>query len=376
MKILGILTDWYFNEYRKLHDTYGGIGYYRIHKPLEALGQTTIGKRIKEYTNYADVVRGYDAVLIKPISNPVGAKFIQACLQEGVKFIVDQDDNLFEGRPSHGFYKELSKGSPDRAIVGAFCSFADAMICSTEPLKDYYTKWFKEVHKREIPMFVSPNYNDIKDFDFEPLRIKKDKITIGWAGSRSHYDDLKMVMPALKYILNKNKNVELELCGGVEEEKVEWLFGDTSQEYLDRVILTPGTGGYDTYPAFLANKGWDIGIAPLIDDEFNRCKSHIKWMEYAMYKVPCVASKVYPYYKDIQGKKVIQHAKTGFLAKGKEDWIKYLQLLIDNENLRRKIGENAYNYVKENWQWDKTRLEAIWEEINKLPIKTLKDYGL
>lgn len=373
MKILGIRTDWALNEYRKLHDTYGGIGYYRIHKPMQTLGQTTIGKAISGLKTYDELIDGYDAVLVKPLDNEAGAKLVYTCIKKGVKLIVDVDDNLFEGRESHEFYNELAPGAEKRKIVSAFCSFADAMICSTEPLKEYYTKWFKEVHNREIPMFVSPNYNDIRDY--KESWGKTDKIVIGWAGSKSHYDDLKMVMPALKYILKKNPNVELDLCGGVEEKHINWLFGK-DEDYLTRVYLSPATGGYDTYPDLLASKDWHIGIAPLIDDEFNRGKSHIKWMEYAMIKLPCIASKVYPYFQDIQGKKVIEHEKTGYLAENKQDWIKYLQLLIDNEEKRREIGENAYEYVKNNWQWDKEKLENIFNEIDKLPIKTLNDYGL
>lgn len=373
MKILGIRTDWSANEYRKLHDAYGGIGYYRIHKPMQTLGQKTIGREISGLATYDDLIDGYDAVLIKPLDNEAGAKLIYTCIKKGVKIVIDQDDNLFEGRPSHDFYNELAPDSKKRGIVSAFCSFADAMICSTEPLKDYYTKWFKEVHKREIPMFVSPNYNDINDY--VPKWNDEKKIVIGWAGSKSHYDDLKMVMPALKHILKKNPEVELELCGGVEEKHINWLFGK-DDDYLTRVYLAPATPAYDTYPQLLASKNWSIGIAPIIDDEFNRGKSHIKWMEYAMIKVPCVASKVYPYFQDIQGKKTIQNGKTGYLAETKQDWIKYLQLLIDNEKLRQEIGENAHEYVKKHWQWDKAKLENIWSEIDKLPIKTLNDYGL
>lgn len=373
MKILGIRTCWSQNSYRELHDAYGGVGYYRIHKPMQILGQDVIGKKIKDYKSYEEMLDGYDAVLIKPIENPEGAKLIKACLEKGVKFIVDQDDNIFESRKNQDSYEKLKKGTPARAITAAFCSFADAMICSTEPLKEYYTKWLKEAYNIEIPIFVSPNYNDINDY--EPKWNDEKKIVIGWAGSKSHYDDLAMIAPVLKHILDNNKNVEVELCGGVEEDKVNLIFKEDGS-YLDRIIMTGGTGGYDTYPQLLASKNWSIGIAPLIDDEFNRGKSHIKWMEYAMIKVPCVASKVYPYFQDIQGKKIIQHGKTGYLAEDKKDWIKYLQLLIDNEKLRQEIGENAYEYVKKHWQWDKAKLENIWNEIDKLPIKTFKDYGL
>jgi glycosyltransferase involved in cell wall biosynthesis len=90
--------------------------------------------------------------------------------------------------------------------------------------------------------------------------------------------------------------------------------------------------------------------------------------------MPCVASKVYPYSEPIEGKDTIVHMKTGLFARSKREWVKYLQLLIDNENLRRKIGENAYEYVTKNWTWDKEKINKIYEDIQKLPTKSINDY--
>jgi len=36
-----------------------------------------------------------------------------------------------------------------------------------------------------------------------------------------------------------------------------------------------------------------------------------------------------------------------------KEWEENLQALIDNIQLRHTIGENAYNFVRDNWQADK-----------------------
>ena len=56
--------------------------------------------------------------------------------------------------------------------------------------------------------------------------------------------------------------------------------------------------------------------------------------------------------------------ETGFLAKSPKDWLKYLKLLIENEDLRTTIGQNAQTYILEN------------REISKVWQKWEKTYGL
>ncbi len=60
----------------------------------------------------------------------------------------------------------------------------------------------------------------------------------------------------------------------------------------------------EQYPKLLA--GFDIGLAPLIDSPFNRCKSDLKYVEYGKVGVPAVFSKVGPYTRSVK------HGETGF----------------------------------------------------------------
>ena len=112
-------------------------------------------------------------------------------------------------------------------------------------------------------------------------------------------------------------------------------------------------------------KKWNIGMAPVVDNQFNKGKSHIKWMEYAMCKIPCVASKVYPYYKQIEGLDTIIEGETGFLAIDGLDFYRKLKFLVDNPDVAKRIGENAYNEIVEKWQFDKNidKLENIIKQI-------------
>lgn len=378
MKVLGILIDWQQNEYRKKHGAWGAVSYYRLVKPLESIGQKWIGKEIKKMSegknneqHYSELVQPYDIIVTKHVdSAQAAASLAFMCKHFGKKLVVDLDDNLFEVRENqpawgHGY----RPGGQARAITAAFICEADALIVSTEPLKEYYTWYLKEVHKIEDkPIFVSPNYCDVKDFEFTPKDRDPNKVVIGWQGSTTHQDDLKIVIPALVKLMKKYKNVHVEFLGGIRPEDAAVLFENYPDKLLKRTKVTGGHPAWDKYPQLLASMPWDIGIAPIVDDDFNKGKSHIKWMEYSMYKIPTVASRVYPYYKDIGKLKTIQDGKTGYLAKSTAEWFRKLEELVLSEEKRKEIGSNAYNYIKENWQYsqNKNKIEEIYKQIYDL----------
>jgi hypothetical protein len=69
-------------------------------------------------------------------------------------------------------------------------------------------------------------------------------------------------------------------------------------------------------------------------------------MEAAMLEVPTVASDVLPY-------RDIKHGKTGYLATTSNQFTKYLKWLIEDKELRKRIGKAAKQDVLENWHIDK-----------------------
>lgn len=87
-----------------------------------------------------------------------------------------------------------------------------------------------------------------------------------------------------------------------------------------------------------------------------------------MYKIPVVASRIYPYYKDIMGVPTIEHEETGLLCDTVDDWVTNLSRLIESKELREKIGENSYNAVVKNWQYKdwKDNIIKVVEQIRML----------
>lgn len=383
-KILAQFTDWAGYEERRKLNTYGGIGYYRLIKPAQLLTDhdvdvrgvdiDTFGTTLEE--NWDNVFKQYDVFWAPHYFNEhLQAAQLYFSRKHRKLLIYDLDDNYLDLSPSNPVYEKFFKAyrtedgvdlgikpSRNQATLTAALSLADALTVSTEPLKERMAAHFERSFGIKKPIYVIPNMNDLADWDFPIAPKHEDKIVIGYQGSMSHKADLQMVLPAIQNIMKRHPNVWMEILGSIDKHEVDDFFHDWDMKLLDRVAMLPATKIFREYPKWLSQQKWDIGIAPLVDSAFNKCKSHIKWMEYAAYKVPCVASRVYPYSTPLAGRDVIRDGETGFLCRP-PDWERVLERLVKDKALRIQIGENAYKTVKDNWQYKNSEIQ---ETFNKM----------
>jgi glycosyltransferase involved in cell wall biosynthesis len=358
-KILFIRTDWGVSEFRRENDAYGGIGYYRIVKPAQALAEaypdeyevTVWGKHVTTLGDNPDVAyprifRAFDLVICKEIDGVNASNMLAVAQYYDKPLIIDIDDNVLAIRDDNPASEFYAKGKQDRYLKLALYQLAPGLTVSTDPLKKVLTPLNPKID-------VLPNGCDPQDW--EGLETKKHDdgfIRIGYAGGVSHNQDLELVKPAILEILRKYPNVRFEILGAYDKPAALQMLSEFA-DVSDRIQFFAGTPSWQGYPQALASMGWDIGIAPLIRDEFNESKSHIKWMEYSLLKIPTVASAVYPYKEFIQGTPVIEQGKTGFLVKTAtpEYWVNYLSDLIEQPELRKQIGHQAYDAVTRNWAY-------------------------
>lgn len=374
MKILRLFNDWQQKKSREENNGYGGCGYYRVIKLAEQLSPehdvTLWGNEWKKkYIElgsdnvkfYEHIFSTYDLVWMHYSDNDQLFKWMYVAAKKyGSKLVMDIDDNfldLDEGNPAKS---HIGRGSYKRTALATILSFCDAITVSTEPLKARLAKHFMDTHKIEKEIFVVPNFNDVEDWNKVemPENPGKNGIVIGYMGSVSHKDDLEMVLPSIKTIMEKYPHVGFQLMGQLTFDGARDIFEDWDQKLRSRIHLISPTDNMKDFPQWFAIQYWDIGIAPLIDSSFNRCKSHIKWMEYAMRKIPTVASEVYPYCEPIHGRATIVHNETGFLCRP-DEWVDTLSMLIEAPGLRDKIGQQAYDYVLDKWQYKDAKPEIL-----------------
>lgn len=254
-------------------------------------------------------------------------------------FITEIDDNVFAIDKHQQASEAYAPGTEAEAIVKRQIENSTGLIVSTENLK-----LVMEEHNPNV--WVVPNAIDFEIWDKlkESKRTNK-RIRIGWAGGGAHIKDLEMIVPIVKNILSKHKNVEFCFLGGVIPELKD----------LERVEANYKWYPIDKYPQALKDMNLDIALAPLKDSLFNRAKSNLRWLEYSALKIPTIASDVEPF-------RCINDCKDGIIV-SPEQFEEAIETLIKHPTMRKDIGQNAYNRVKK---------EFSAEKMSKLYVKTIK----
>ena len=370
MKILVNNQDWGQNEMRRLNDTYGGVGYYRLWKPYQQIvghDKEFIGQAIKRYgpegeERWDKLFQDNDVYWTSYFCNDkVASNIFYHRDKHKKKVIVDVDDNYLDILASNPLYDKYKPTKKNRSILGATLFFSDAVTVSTEPLKQRLIQYFKEIHGQDLShkIYVLPNFNDLEDWNHRPA--KKKKFIIGYSGSNSHHDDLEMMMPHLGRLMEKYPHVHCEIVGSLDHNHFN-VFETFSSKVLNRCEILSGTWTFNEYPAYLANRGWSIGLAPLVDSPFTRCKSPIKFFEYSTYAIPTIASPVYPYIISTTNNSVITDEENALLAKPSE-WFEKMERLVLDAELREKLGTNAKKHIIDHWQYKDS---GLGEKINKM----------
>ena len=275
----------------------------------------------------------------------VGLDFFNILREKEILFISEMDDHpvLWEDD-----YKKT-----------AWINFraVHAIQTSTPYLADYLSQFNPHVtvfanHLRRLP--------PPRDFDHE---FKQKRPVTIFFGALNRDGDFIELLPALNRIAKQYGNKvafkilsRKNLFDALETENKTFV-GD----------LKRYDGQFVTYAEYEdAIRTSDIALLPLRDNEFNRSKSDLKFIECAGNGTVVLASPVV--YANS-----IEEGKTGFIYRDERDFINKLNLLIKNRNLRRMVAEKAYDYVRHERlmsQHYEERLDWYGELLQRLPELT------
>jgi len=265
-----------------------------------------------------------DLVYVFMWGTPFGSSFYERIIRLLSKnLIYDIEDNVMIGQTnSLNPIMRFLRGS---GKVNYLIKSSDHVITSSPFLCDYA----KKINNLGNATYISSSIN-VNRFIPANNFSKTKPIVLGWTGTFSSKEYLELLEPMLKK-LSARRNFRLRIIGnfeyslpGVDVEMIKW---SKKNEVSDL-------------------QGIDIGLYPLPQNDWVLGKSGLKALQYMAFGLPTVATDVGT------TPRIINNMENGILVKSEEDWISALEMLMDDNELRRKLGENARRTVLQNYSTD------------------------
>lgn len=261
----------------------------------------------------------YDVIFIHREAYPIGGAFFESILAKLKKpFIFDFDDAIFlpaSSRPNN-FIEKYKR--PEK--VNDIIKMAGYVIAGNNYLVD-----FSLPYNRSVSVIPTPIDTD----KYYPNRNKhNDEVVIGWIGSVTTLD-----------FLNTMKSVFIRLSKQFSRIKFKIVGGNFSIDGFSSVISKP----WSLEEEIEDLKSFDIGIMPMPDNEWTKGKCGFKAILYMSMGVACVCSPVGV------NKEIIIDGANGFLAYTESEWFEKLSLLIENSEIRKRIGMAGRKTVEEKY---------------------------
>lgn len=248
--------------------------------------------------------------------------------------VYETDDNHWKIQPWNGYYPDVLQ---ERDLIADMTRRADLVTVAVPALVPWYGKYNPRI--RVIRNAIDPDLY-VKDTPHPG----GDKPRLVYYGSTARMRDYggrtvtankrdgggfaRLAVDAHRHLLHRvflGTNPDTEHI-------IERLF-DEQHPYIDSIA---------GFSKALTNLHGDIGIAPLGGDEFDRCKSELHWLEYAMADMAFIGER----YSGGDGPyQVIREGVDGLLARGAQEWHDAVGKLAKSKDLRDELAGRAKERV-------------------------------
>lgn len=288
---------------------------YRIQRPMQALAACGYPVGYAYIHDVDDrMLQFYDMIVVSRTGSGDPERIraaLQSCKRSAKVLVMDYDDDVLN-IPDHNPGKHES-------VDGILVALEEShgVVVTNNALAASFRPFVKQ-------FAVIPNYMDFRSWPTGTPRISQ-KLTVGLTGTPSHVKDWEIVAEPMRRIRERH-DIEFLVAGLLPN-----YLADLATTYIDWVPL-------HQYP-YLINS-IDIGLCPLVDDHFNRCKTPIKALELGLAGAAVVASPT-QYLSVVKGK--------GTIARTADEWEQAIEKYIVDRQKREVAGRSLREYAETRW---------------------------
>jgi glycosyltransferase involved in cell wall biosynthesis len=205
------------------------------------------------------------------------------------------------------------------------------------------------VHGKTVLVKAAVNTTIFKPDPEEGMRIRRrlgitSSRVVGYVGTFQSWHGLDCLLKAASSLKDNYPDVKYMLVGPIPSR-----LATSVEPRLSESLIFTGAVPYESVPKYI--NAFDIAVAPYCVLNTPRSKkgigSPLKVLEYMACGRPTVASSL------PQVSEIIEDGRTGLLFP-QGDWralSSKLSILLENPNLARMLGENAYEVAKKDYSW-------------------------
>lgn len=265
------------------------------------------------------MLTGWDVSVFKLLMHQAVPGLLRMMRERGERVIVDVDDfhfGLHEENVAFNATNPHKNADNNRMHYEAGIRAADTVTVSTQFLADFYEARCRDV--RLIRNAIDAERFHIVEQPEEPV--------FGWVGGtlwRSH--DVELLAEWMPDFV-KDYGVSVHHSGHIPGDGRHFA----ARAGLRRVQTLPMCLVKD-YPRLL--EPISVGLVPLVRNDFNEAKSHLKGLEYAAAGIPFIASPTLEY-------QILAEAGVGRLASTPDEWRDHATELLDPAVRRAEADRN------------------------------------
>lgn len=272
------------------------------------------GKKIQTFWQALTRLPDVDFVYFQKRYSTWDYAFLKLAERLGKRTLFDLDDAPFG----------LSRSDDTEQAIIRMMTHASAVVVGSRKLLAY-------ARQHQKHSFLIPSSIKMEAYPLVTRSPSDLPACLGWIGHGGvyHHDVITILRDPLCEVAARYK-VRLKLIGTCQQQDFLQAFADIpglETVLIDNLDWTNQTAIHREMTEF------DIGLYPLLDNEYNSYKSGFKALEYMALELPLITSPVGA------NAYIVNDGIDGFHANSKEEWTRALSALIEDPQLRLNMGK-------------------------------------